>query len=82
MSIRRKIANLKPVLGSRCVDTLCLVIKPVFLAKSFAERPALLSSSLLFVLGVQIFALGLIGELIVFTDAKELKEHTFDEIIN
>ena len=82
MSIRRKIANLKPVLGSRCVDTLCLVIKRVFLAKSFAERPALLSSSLLFVLGVQIFALALLGELIIFTHAKELNEYTVDDIVN
>ena len=82
MSIRGKIANLKPVLGSRCVDALCLVIERVFLAKSFAERSALLSSSLLVVLGVQIFALGLIGELIIFTDAKEMKEYTVDEIIN
>ena len=82
MSIRRKIADLKPVLGSRCVDALYLVIERVFLAKSFAEQSALLSSSLLFVLGVQIFALGVIGELTVFTHARELKEYKIDEIIN
>ena len=34
------------------------------------------------ILGAQIFALGLIGELIIFTDAKNLKEYTIDEIIN
>ncbi len=69
-------------MGTRCIDAHCLVIEWVFLAKSFAERSALLSSSLLFVLGVQIFALGLIGELIIFTHAKEMKEYTVDEIIN
>ena len=82
MSIRRKIANLKAVLRNRCVDALCLVIERVFLVKSFAKRSALLSSSLFFVLGVQIFALGLIGELIIFTHATNIKEYTIDEIIN
>jgi hypothetical protein len=46
-----------------------------------AERPALLLSSLLVVLGVQILALGLIGELIIFTHARDLKEYTVDEIV-
>ena len=54
--------------------TLYLVIERLFLGKALAERPALLLSSLLVVLGVQIFALGLIGELIIFTHAKELDE--------
>jgi hypothetical protein len=34
------------------------------------------------VLGVQVFALGLIGELIIFTHAKEIKEYTVEEIVN
>ena len=62
--------------------TLYLVIERLFLGKALAERPALLLSSLLVVLGVQIFALGLIGELIIFTHAKQLKEYTIDEIID
>ncbi len=62
--------------------TLYLVIERLFLGKALAERPALLLSSLLVVLGVQIFALGLIGELIIFTHAKQMKEYTIDEIIN
>ena len=32
-------------------------------------------------LGFQMIAVGLIGELIIFTHAKELKEYTIDEII-
>jgi hypothetical protein len=47
-----------------------------------ADRPALLVGSLLTVLGLQIFALGLLGELIIFTHAKELKEYTIEEIVN
>ncbi|VAX13629.1 hypothetical protein MNBD_GAMMA24-930 [hydrothermal vent metagenome] len=32
-------------------------------------------------MGVQILALGLIGELIIFTRARDLKEYTVDEIV-
>jgi glycosyltransferase involved in cell wall biosynthesis len=59
-----------------------VVIERLFAGISLADRPALLLSSLLVVLGVQIFALGLIGELIIFTHAKEMKEYTIAEIIN
>ena len=62
--------------------TLYLVVERLFFGKALAERPALLLSSLLVVLGVQIFALGLIGELIIFTHAKEMKEYAIEEIIN
>jgi glycosyltransferase involved in cell wall biosynthesis len=61
--------------------TLYLVIERLFFGVPLAQRPALLLSSLLVVLGVQIFALGLIGELIIFTHAKDIKEYTIDEII-
>jgi hypothetical protein len=37
---------------------------------------------LLVVLGLQIFALGLLGELIIFTHAQELKEYTIEKIVN
>jgi glycosyltransferase involved in cell wall biosynthesis len=61
---------------------LYLIVQRLFLGVPLAERPAMLLSSLLVVLGVQIFALGLIGELIIFTHAKHMKEYTIDEIIN
>lgn len=64
------------------IITLYLVIERLFFKVALAERPALLLSSLLVVLGVQIFALGLIGELIIFTHAKDIKEYTIEEIIN
>jgi len=62
--------------------TLYLVFERLILGTSLAERPALLLSSLMIVLGVQIFALGLIGELIIFTHAKDIKEYTIEKIIN
>jgi hypothetical protein len=34
------------------------------------------------VLGLQIFAIGLIGEIIIFTHAKEIKEYKIEETIN
>lgn len=64
------------------MGTLFLVTQRLFFDMSLADRPALILSSLLVVLGVQIIAIGLIGEIIIFTHAKELKEYKIDKIIN
>ncbi|TCK18192.1 glycosyltransferase involved in cell wall biosynthesis [Thiogranum longum] len=58
-----------------------LLFDRLFMGVPLAERPALLLSSLLVVLGVQILALGLIGELIIFTHARDMKEYTVEEIV-
>lgn len=58
-----------------------IVIERIF-GRPLADRPALLLSSLLVVLGLQIFGLGLLGELIIFTHARQLKEYRIDKIIN
>lgn len=63
------------------VITLYLIVERL-LGVPLTNRPALLLSSLLMILGIQILAIGLIGEMIVFTHAKELKEYTVAEIIN
>ena len=47
-----------------------------------ADRPALLLSSLLAVVGVQLFAIGLLGELIIFTHARDIKDYKVEEVIN
>ncbi|HQU16758.1 MAG: glycosyltransferase [Gammaproteobacteria bacterium] len=49
---------------------------------SLSNRPLLLLASLLVVLGIQIFAIGLVGEIIIFSHAKDIKDYTIDEIIN
>lgn len=54
----------------------------LFFGTPLADRPALLVSSLLTVLGLQIFALGLLGELIIFTHARDMKEYTIEKIVN
>lgn len=59
-----------------------VVIQRLFFDVGLADRPALLLSSLLVVLGLQIFALGLLGELIIFTHARSLKEYTIERIVN
>ena len=61
---------------------LYIVIERLFFGVALADRPALLLSSLLVVLGVQILALGLLGELIIFTHAQDIKEYTVEKIIN
>lgn len=58
-----------------------LVFERLFLGESLADRPALLLSSLLVVLGLQLFSLGLLGELIIFTHARSIKEYKIAEII-
>jgi hypothetical protein len=61
--------------------TLWLVIERFFMGVSLADRPALLLSSLLIVLGMQVFAIGLLGELMIFTHAREMKDYKIDQVI-
>ena len=62
--------------------TLYLTIQRLFMGMALADKPVLLLGILLIVLGTLFFAIGLIGEMIIFTNAKDLKEYTIDEIIN
>jgi glycosyltransferase involved in cell wall biosynthesis len=61
---------------------LYVIIERLFFGISLADRPALLLSSLMAVLGVQLVGMGLIAELVIFTHAKELKEYQVREIVN
>ena len=70
------IGSIVSALGALVVLT--LVVQRLFFDVSLADRPALLLGSLLLVLGVQVFALGLIGELIIFTHAGHMKEYTVE----
>jgi glycosyltransferase involved in cell wall biosynthesis len=74
------IGSIVSALGALVVFT--LVVQRLFFGVGLADRPALLLGSLLLVLGVQVFALGLIGELIIFTHAGHLKEYTVESIVN
>jgi glycosyltransferase involved in cell wall biosynthesis len=69
-------------LGIGVIFLLYVIIERLFFGVGLADRPALLLSSLLVVLGMQLFALGLLGELIIFAHARDIKEYTVDRIIN
>jgi hypothetical protein len=58
-----------------------LVIQRLFFGQALADRPALLLSSLLLVVGLQLFALGLLGEIIIFTHARNIKDYQIDRVI-
>jgi hypothetical protein len=60
---------------------LYLVIARLGFDQGLADRPALLLSSLLVVMGLQLFALGLLGELIIFTHARGIKDYQVDRVI-
>ena len=47
-----------------------------------ASRPTLVIASVILVLGVQIFAIGLIAELIIFTHARGIKDYRVERLVN
>ena len=58
-----------------------LMVEKLFFGQGLAARPALLLSTLLVVLGLQLFALGLLGELIIFTHARAIKDYQIERVI-
>ena len=68
--------------GIGAVVVAVLVVQRLIFAQPLADRPALLLSCLFLVLGVQLFALGLLGELIIFTHAKDLKDYKVADIVD
>jgi hypothetical protein len=54
----------------------------VFFDVAVSSRPLLVLFSLFLVLGVQLIAIGLVGETIIFTSAKDNKEYRIRKIIN
>jgi glycosyltransferase involved in cell wall biosynthesis len=58
-----------------------LAVDKLIFHQPLGDRPALLLSSLLVVLGMQLFALGLLGELIIFTHARDIKDYQIEEVL-
>lgn len=61
--------------------TVWLVFERLALGVPLGDRPALILSTLLVVLGIQIIAVGLIGELVTFAWAREAKDYKVDRIV-
>ena len=70
------------ILVTGLVITCYLIIGRIFFGVGLSDRPLFLIGILLLVLGLQIFAIGLIGELIIFIHARDLKEYKIAQIIN
>jgi hypothetical protein len=62
------------LLGGGAIN-LVLAIQKVLFSDELADRPMLVLATLLMVLGVQMFSLGLIGELIIFVNAGGAKDY-------
>jgi glycosyltransferase involved in cell wall biosynthesis len=70
-----------PILLAGFIFTGYLGISRLFFDMPLADRPALILGVLLIVLGIQVIALGLIGEIIIFVAGKRIKDYTIDRII-
>jgi hypothetical protein len=70
-----------PILLIGLIYTGYLGISRLFFGVPLADRPALILGVLLIVLGIQVIALGLIGEIIIFVAGKRIKDYTVDRII-
>jgi hypothetical protein len=68
--------------GVGALVVLFLVVERLAFQTSLADRPALLLSALIVVLGLQLFALGLLAELIIFTHARHLKDYQGAQVIH
>ncbi len=60
---------------------LIAVVQRAVLEQGIADRPILLLGVLLMVLGVQTLSLGLVGEIIIFTHARHVREYQVAEVI-
>ncbi len=68
-------------LGIGAISTLFVAVERLVFGVPLADRPALALAVLMIILGFQMIAVGLIGELIIFTHARDAKEYTVDQII-
>ena len=67
--------------GIGALVTAYLGIERLFLGVGLLERPLLVASALMIVLGMQLFSVGLLGEIIIFCHTRESKEYHIREIL-
>lgn len=70
------------VLGLGILFTAYLIGARLFFDVPLLDRPALILSSLMIVLGIQILSVGLIGEIITFAFTKEHRDYKVERIVD
>lgn len=70
-----------PVFAAGVLFTGVLTIQRIFFGVGLAERPVLILSILLIVLGIQVIALGLIGEIVIFASGRRIEDSTVARVI-
>ena len=70
-----------PIFLVGTIATLVLVAMRIFGDAALADRPALIAFVLMIVLGAQIIAIGLVGEIMIFANAQKIKQYTVRNLI-
>ena len=70
------------IFGIGSIIALYLFIQRAFMGVGLADKPIVLVSILLIVFGIQLFAIGLVAEIIIFTHSKDSKEYIVEKIID
>jgi glycosyltransferase involved in cell wall biosynthesis len=68
------------LLGLGLIINLYLTVERL-LGQAIGDRPMLLLGVLMMVLGIQVVSIGLVGEIIIFSHAKKIKEYHIDKIL-
>jgi glycosyltransferase involved in cell wall biosynthesis len=69
------------IFGVGSLLALYLFYQRMFLDIGLADKPMVLVSILLIVFGIQLFAIGLVAEIIIFTHSKDSKEYIVEKVI-
>ncbi|WP_299567671.1 glycosyl transferase family 2 [uncultured Sulfitobacter sp.] len=70
-----------PILLAGLVITTVYLMARIFGAVALADRPGLIFAVLMIVLGIQVIALGLVGEIIVFASNRKLNQYSVKALI-
>ena len=68
------------IFGTGTILSIILLFQRIVFHIPLANRPIVLISIMLIVFGILAFAIGLVGELIIFTHAKDIKDYIIEEV--
>ncbi|ETX12743.1 hypothetical protein OCH239_17395 [Roseivivax halodurans JCM 10272] len=70
-----------PLMAIGAVTTAWLVASRLLLGTPLADRPALVFAVMMLVLGIQIIALGLVGEIVIFASSRRMRGYEIEKIL-